>query len=229
MSDARGGDESERRDAAGDEAARRGVRAVVHDLRQPLSALQVWVDLLADALPDAGDKEQRYLAKIRAELTRMADLLARASAAAKATSAPVPPAPEAAPAIPAGAPLAGACLLVVEDDEVTAEALQLALEGEGANVLLAATVDDALALHDASLPDVVLSDLRIGDGDGCALLIELRRAEAATGRRTAAIAVTGYDHPETRAAARAAGFDEVVVKPFSLPRLVDAVRRLLPG
>jgi CheY-like chemotaxis protein len=209
---------------------RSDLRTVIHDLRQPLSALQVWVDLLADALRDAGDKEQRYLGKIRGEVTRMAELLARSSAAAN--DAPVVPraeSPAPPPSAQEGSPLAGTCLLVVEDDEVTAEALQLTLEGEGATVVLATTVTDALALHEASRPDVVLSDLRIGDGDGCALLVELRRSDAAVGRRTAAIAVTGFDQPDTRAAARAAGFDEVVVKPFSLPQLVEAVRRLLPS
>lgn len=204
--------------------AKRRLRTVIHDLRQPLSALQVWVDLLADSLTGASESQQRYLAKIRTELSRMTDLLTRASEEAGDDAQPEP-GPRRAKQ-DAGL-LAGACLLVVEDDEVTAEALQLALEGEGATVVLAATVADALALHEVSRPDAVLSDLRIADGDGCALLVDIRRADAVAGRRTVAVAITGLDHPDAHARAREAGFDEVVVKPFSITQLVEILARLL--
>ncbi len=203
---------------------KRRLRTVIHDLRQPLSALQVWVDLLADTLGNASEAQRRYVAKIRTEVTRMTELLARAGEEGSEGAQPEPARPGTQQ--DAGL-LPGACLLVVEDDEVTAEALQLALEGEGATVVLAATVADALALHEASRPDAVLSDLRIADGDGCALLVDIRRADAAAGRRTVAVALTGLDHPDAHASAREAGFDEVVVKPFSISQLVEMLARLL--
>ena len=86
--------------------------------------------------------------------------------------------------------------------------------------------DDGLALFEESSPDAVLSDLRVADGDGLTLIAEIRRRDQERGRRTAAIAVTGFDSPETRAAARDAGFDQTITKPFQLASLIDAVVRL---
>lgn len=215
-----------------DESGRRAeTRQVIHDLRQPLAALQMWVDLLAEKLQgQLGEREERYLAKIRSEAARMADLLARAGVGKDVAEPPrEPPAPRARGVLPAvgGAPLAGRSLLVVEDDPVTAEALQLALEGEGARVLLADSVTTALASYADDPPHGVLSDLRLADGDGFALVAEIRRRDAASGRTTAVLAVTGFDSAETRSASRAAGFDDLVVKPFALADLIDRVARLL--
>lgn len=213
--------------AADDQAsAHAETRRVIHDLRQPLAAMQVWVDLLAEALHDqVGEKETRYLAKIRAEVTRMGALLANS---ASAPAAPPSAAPRAADAKRAdGARLAGVSLLVVEDDAMTAEALQLALEGEGATVAVAATIADGLALFAARRPDGVLSDLRVSDGDGYALVAEIRRCDQVEGRRTVALAVTGFDGDETRAASRAAGFDALLSKPFAIDHLIESVARLI--
>lgn len=202
-------------------------RRVVHDLRQPLAAMQVWVDLLFPAVQERlGEKEQRYLAKIRDEIARVNDLLVRASAAAAET-----PADDAPPSEPvreepeAPGRLAGLALLVVEDDEVTAEALQIALEAEGASVALATTVEDALELFEAARPAAVLSDISVGKGDGFELIRELRRREPAGGTRTPAIAVTGFESEETRATAREAGFEDLVLKPFVLADLVELIAR----
>lgn len=205
-------------------------RRVIHDLRQPLAAMQMWADLLGEAQAGrASEKEERYLAKIRAEVKRMAALLAEASkpAAGAATDPGVGAAScdAATKTAEEGAPLAGVSIVVVEDDEVTAEALQLALESEGAAVAVANTFEAGLALLRARCPDAVLSDLRMADGDGFAVAAEVRRLDQASGRRTLALAVTGFDNHETRVAARAAGFDDVITKPFSIAALIETIRR----
>ena len=121
----------------------------------------------------------------------------------------------------------GLSLLVVEDDEMTAEAMQLALEGEGATVAVAATIADGLRLFAQAEPHAVLSDLRVADGDGFTLVAEIRRLDGARGRQDGGgrgdRLTTAQD---TRSAARAAGFDEPMTKPFELGDLVDTVLRL---
>jgi CheY-like chemotaxis protein len=201
-----------------------GARSVIHDLRQPLAALQVWVDLLDGALKGRlEDKEQRYLGKIRDELARLTALLAGAAG----TDAPASVAGErAATTGPPGLRLAGLPVLVVEDDDVTAEALQLALEGEGASVAVASSIEDALELLEASRPVAVLTDLKLADGDGYALAREVRARDESRGTRTAVVAVTGFDGEETRRATSAAGFDDLVGKPFSIADLVAKLERL---
>lgn len=229
-----------------DEEAKTGAspetRRVIHDLRQPLAALQMWVDLLAESLVGQLDAQQeRYLAKVRAEALRIGGLLT-ASAARPAPAAPAEAErsggevgaardgsrPEVVPR-GGGAPgsLDGLALVVVEDDEMTAEALQLALESEGARVAVAGTIDDGMARFLELEPDALLSDLRVGDGDGLALVGEVRRSDGRSGRRTVAVAITGDDSRETRAAARDAGFDEIVTKPFAIDALVRTVVRLV--
>jgi two-component system, OmpR family, response regulator len=226
-------------------------RKVIHDLRQPLAALQMWVELLGESLQGhLGDQQQRYLAKVRGEVARLGTLLERSAQGAPAERSAASRAAEPSamrsvapstsqPSAAAGAPqaaassaadserLAGLTLLVVEDDEMTAEALQVALESEGARVMLASTIADGLARFEATPPDAVLSDLRVSDGDGFTLVAEIRRRDRERGRRTAALAVTGFDSPETRAAARDAGFDQTITKPFQLDGLIDAVVRLV--
>jgi CheY-like chemotaxis protein len=226
-------------------------RRVIHELRQPLAALQMWVDLLAESLQgQLDDQQERYLAKVRAEVLRIGGVLAASASnpagvsASGAAMAPgeqeaaspgtEPPAqPNAAsersavqPDAVAGA-LEGLSLLVVEDDEMTAEALQLALESEGACVAVASTIADGLVRFREAAPDAVLSDLRVSDGDGFTLVTEIRKIDREAGRTTVAVAVTGYDSRETRAAARAAGFDETVTKPFAIDQLVATVARLV--
>lgn len=220
-------------------------RRVIHELRQPLAALQMWVDLLAESLQGRlGEQQERYLAKVRAEVVRIAGVLAASAAnpaTVSASGAAVAPVGVERPdtgeddaadgcerdALEAAGALAGMSLLIVEDDEMTAEALQLALESEGACVTVAGTIADGLARFLESSPDAVLSDLRVTDGDGFALVTDIRRIDRETGRTTVAVAVTGYDSRETRAAARAAGFDETVTKPFAIDDLVSTVLRLV--
>jgi CheY-like chemotaxis protein len=208
-------------------AAHAETRRVVHDLRQPLAAMQMWVDLLGEAQAGrAGEREERYLAKIRAEVKRMTALLASVGSSHSALPRGEVPLPEAAAQPEGGQTLAGLSILVVEDDEMTAEALQLMLEGEGASVALASTLAQGLELLRERQPDAVLSDLRVSDGDGFALVAEVRRLDQTDSRRTVAIAVTGFDNQETRVATRAAGFDEMVTKPFAIDDLIATVARL---
>ena len=219
-------------------------RRVIHELRQPLAALQMWVDLLTESLQgQLGEQQERYLAKVRAEVTRIGGVLA-ASAANPATASasaagaaggrldeidgfPLDDSPDGVAARDRAGALEGLSLLVVEDDEMTAEALQLALEAEGARVAVACTIADGLACFREESPDAVLSDLRVSDGDGMSLVSDIRRIDRETGRSTVAVAVTGYDSRETRDAAREAGFDETVTKPFAIDALVATVVRLI--
>lgn len=208
-------------------AAQVETRRLVHDLRQPLAAMQMWLDLLGEAQAGrASEKEERYLGKIRSEVKRMTALLAAAGAPAPSPSSPAVGQPDATAPAEDGRALAGLSMLVVEDDETTAEAIQLALEGEGATVAVAGTLAGGLELLRQRRPDAVLSDLRVSDGDGLAIAAAVRRLDAETGRRTVAIAVTGFDSHETRAATRAAGFDETVTKPFAIGKLIESIARL---
>ena len=122
--------------------------------------------------------------------------------------------------------LSGITVLLVEDDLDNLELLSMCLEGEGAHVLAATSIAAALAVSIGCHIDVVVADLDLPDGDGYALLGQLRnRAE----RRLPAIAVTGYSQEQWRSQAARSGFDRYAVKPFPIDSLVSAIAALKGG
>lgn len=120
--------------------------------------------------------------------------------------------------------LAGLTVLLVEDDIDNLELLGSFLEDEGARVLSAGSIVAALAMSLGHLIDVVVSDLELADGDGCALLKQLKVREARL--NLPAIAVTGYSENTWRDQASACGFKRFLVKPFALDALVAAIAEI---
>jgi CheY-like chemotaxis protein len=120
--------------------------------------------------------------------------------------------------------LSGLTVLVVEDDIDNLELLGSYLEEEGARVLSAGSIVAALALSLGHHVDAVVSDLELADGDGCALLRQLKLREART--HLPAVAVTGYSENKWHDKATACGFNRFLVKPFSLTTLVQYLEEL---
>ena len=114
-------------------------------------------------------------------------------------------------------------LLVVEDERELAALLRLALERGGFTVDLAhdlAATGDHLAL---ARYEAVILDLALPDGDGLALLRQLR----ARGSALPVLVLTARDAPEDRVAGLDSGADDYLIKPFHMPELVARVRALL--
>ena len=120
--------------------------------------------------------------------------------------------------------LQGITVLVVEDDVDNLELLGSFLEGEGARVIEAASIVAARAKSEGQRVDSVVSDLDLADGDGCALLEQLRARNA--GRLLPAIAISGYSQEKWRKKAEACGFARYAVKPYSLDVLANWIDEL---
>jgi CheY-like chemotaxis protein/two-component sensor histidine kinase len=131
-----------------------------------------------------------------------------------------------APAVQPPHSLARLDVLVVEDDEDSRRALELALGDRGARVRTVASVPQALEAYDARPPDVLLSDIGMPGEDGYALIRTIREREAGGDRRTLAIAMTGFAGLQDRQRALRAGFDEHLAKPVEFDLLLDRVRAL---
>ncbi len=123
--------------------------------------------------------------------------------------------------------LRGITVLVVEDDLDNLELLVLCLETEGAHVLQAESVAQALAASVGRHVDVLVADLGLPDGDGGELLQRLRARDGAA--KLPAIAVSGYSEGQWRPQASATGFQRYAIKPFSLDSLVKAIAVLKRG
>ena len=141
---------------------------------------------------------------------------------AKDTAAP---AVEIARPAPEPSTLQRLCVLVVEDEPDAREFLTTLLTRFGADVIPAASVQEALAGLESGRPDVLVTDIVMPDEDGFTLIQKVRTMERAVGSRLPAIAVTALAGTEERQKAMAAGFDVHLTKPVEPIDVVTAVAR----
>ena len=112
-------------------------------------------------------------------------------------------------------------LLLVEDDPISSGFFRIALEALPAQVDCCGSKASALALATKRDYDLALIDMNLPDGNGAELLASLRHGD----RHLPALAHTAELSAETGHALRAEGFLDVLVKPLSADRLLQAVRR----
>ncbi|MDG2525203.1 PAS domain S-box protein [Stenotrophomonas sp. HITSZ_GD] len=123
--------------------------------------------------------------------------------------------------------LAGLRLLAVEDQPDMLEYLRRLLEEQGAEVVMAGSATDALALLDDGgheRYDALLTDIGMPGMDGYGLIRTLRENMGLDAGAIPAIAVTALARADDRNRALASGFQEHLAKPYSVAQLVSAVR-----
>jgi len=123
--------------------------------------------------------------------------------------------------------LAGARLLVVDDDVDAGELLAEILRMHGAETEIARTAAEAVAAVRAFRPDVLLSDISLPDKDGYTFIRELRARGAQDGGWIPAIAISGHVAPEDVKRAILAGFQLHLAKPLDPNDLVARLARLV--
>ncbi len=114
-------------------------------------------------------------------------------------------------------------LLIVEDSAVVASALRILFDDGGYDVDIAATVAEAIDSALKRVPDVILLDLTLPDGNGLTVLERLRDETIPS---PVTIALTGHDDDDVRQECLDAGCVEVLLKPVPIARLVELVRSL---
>ena len=130
----------------------------------------------------------------------------------------------------AGEPsLAGICVLVLDDDADTRMMLHALLESAGAQVAVAASTAEALAMLVEEPVDVVLADLAMPEEDGFVFMSRLRAWTEDQGHPPPAIALTAFTEERVRRLALAAGFRQYLPKPVEASTLLRAVAQLVPA
>ena len=119
----------------------------------------------------------------------------------------------------------GKRVLVVDDNEDLLATIRVALEMLGYVVETAHDGPTALARATAFHPDVALIDIGLPVMDGYEVAKRLRDPSVA-GEKVQLVAVTGYSQEADRRRARAAGFDQHLVKPVELAKLQSVVNHL---
>lgn len=134
-------------------------------------------------------------------------------------SVPVVPAP--AESTPAGTRVGirPTAVLVVEDNTLVRDLFVSFLSGQGCVCVIARTGAEALASLHEQRPEAIILDLSLPDGDGIALLPQLRAG--APGARI--VAVSAHANEADRARALAAGVAAFFTKPVALEHLWAAV------
>ena len=110
-------------------------------------------------------------------------------------------------------------VLVVEDDPDIRAMMQSSLSVEGFTVQTAVSLSEASALIRHDLPDILLLDLGLPDGDGLSLVQEVRKTQSLP------ILIVSARHQEAqKIQALDAGADDYLVKPFSVGELLARMR-----
>ncbi len=116
-------------------------------------------------------------------------------------------------------------ILVVDDNAASRELLRAALRRPDWCIIEASQGREALEIITAERPDLVLLDIEMPVMDGFAVLRKVRDNPSAAAPRI--VAVTANAMQGVREEALAAGFDDYVTKPVSVPLLRQRVASLL--
>jgi CheY-like chemotaxis protein len=127
---------------------------------------------------------------------------------------------------PGETPAAGSGrIMVVDDNADAADTLAEILRMVGYEARCAGHADEAMALLDSYVPQLALLDIGLPDIDGYQLAGLLRADPRAAGMKL--VALTGYGRENDRALALAAKFDEHLVKPVAMDRLLEVLNELM--
>jgi PAS domain S-box-containing protein len=119
-------------------------------------------------------------------------------------------------------------ILVVDDEADARELLARILRERNADVLIAGSANEALAIVLAERPDLIVSDIGMPGKDGLELIQDVRALAGAAGR-TPAIALTAFARPEDREMALRSGFQCHLGKPIDSLAVAAACADLLRG
>lgn len=114
-------------------------------------------------------------------------------------------------------------VLVVEDDQHAAFALEMLLKHEGVDAQVARDGETAIKLAESWRPQIVLLDIGLPRMSGYEVAEAIRTTSWGPGMLL--VAITGWGAESDKARARNAGFDEHWTKPLDPWRLVALLSR----
>ena len=117
-------------------------------------------------------------------------------------------------------------ILIVEDEEDLINILGIVLMDEGYMVMKASSAEEALLLCRTRPPDLIISDVRMGDMDGFALLERIKATESL--KNIPFIFLTSVDETRERNRGLGLGANAYITKPFDVDPLLEIVHKLSP-
>ncbi|HID78368.1 MAG TPA: response regulator [Planctomycetaceae bacterium] len=115
-------------------------------------------------------------------------------------------------------------ILLVDDDYEIVEAMRVALEALGYEILIARDGNQGLAMTERENPDLLILDMMMPKRSGFLVLERIRRTRKVPLR---VIMITANEGSRHKAYAEMLGVDDYIRKPFAMDRLIESVKRLL--
>jgi signal transduction histidine kinase len=207
------------------------LRMLGHELRTPLAAIQMTVELMRRRHPALVlDRHLKVIERQAASIEKLVSELRGPSTGSTFLTrlAPEPGAVESAGDIPQPQFATARAtqprrILVVDDYADAAESLAEVLRDLGHDTRTALDGVSALRENDRFHPQVVFLDLGLPDMDGFEVAGRIRRAP---GQTPHLIALTGYGQQSARERSSQAGFEVHLVKPPTIARIVSVLEGL---
>ncbi len=118
-------------------------------------------------------------------------------------------------------------VLLVEDETLFAKSVLKRLEKEKYKGNIVSTIADARNVIKTELPDLLLLDIRLPDGNGLDLLAEIRSRDDASWKSLPVIVMTAYGELDDAIAAMKLGATDYLKKPVDLDDLVLTISKVL--
>jgi nitrogen regulation protein NR(I) len=116
-----------------------------------------------------------------------------------------------------------ATILIIDDDPQLRNSFEKLLSREGHTVLAAATGESGLEAVRKSLPDVVITDVRLPGMDGLKTFQAIHEIEP----KLPVIVMTAYGTTDTAIRATKLGAFDYVLKPFEIPEMLSLIGKAL--
>jgi CheY-like chemotaxis protein len=116
-------------------------------------------------------------------------------------------------------------ILLVEDNEMNRDMLSRRLIRKGFEVVMAIDGEQAVALAQSELPDLILMDMSLPVIDGWEATRRVKAADATS--NIPIIALTAHAMSGDREKTLNAGCDDYDTKPIEMPRLLEKIDALL--
>lgn len=117
-----------------------------------------------------------------------------------------------------------ATILFVDDEPLTLKLLSQAAEITGHHALTAQNKPDAVASAADNCPDLIFTDLNLGDDDGVDLAEELRENPETS--KIPVIILSAAQEQEVQRRAVLAGVERYLSKPIKIQTLIDVIREV---
>jgi len=116
-------------------------------------------------------------------------------------------------------------ILIVEDNKLNMKLFDELLQSRGYETAQSIDGSDVMELAHTHKPDLIIMDIQLPERSGLDLTKELKMDE--TLKRIPVVAVTAFAMMGDEEKIRAAGCDDYIAKPISVPTFLETVERLI--